>query len=50
VFGGETGAGYTSVWWGDLKERAHLKNPRRRLKDNIKMGLQVMELRERGLK
>jgi len=29
----------TGFWWGKLRKRDHLENPRRRLEDNIKMDL-----------
>jgi hypothetical protein len=31
---------YKGFWWGNLRERDHLEDPRYRLKDNIKMDLQ----------
>ena len=31
---------HTGYWWGNLRERDHLEDPRRRWKDNIKMYLQ----------
>jgi len=34
------GEAYTSVWWGNLRERHHLGRPRRRWEDNIKMDFQ----------
>jgi len=30
----------SNEWWGNLKERDHLGDPRRRWEDNIKMDLQ----------
>ena len=33
---------YTGFWWGKLRERDTLGDPRRRWGDNIKMGLQEM--------
>jgi len=34
----ETGEMCTGFWWGDMRERYPLGTPRRRWKDNIKMG------------
>jgi len=31
---------YTRFWWGNLRERDHLEDPRHRCEDNIKMDLQ----------
>ena len=31
---------YTGLWWGNLKERDHLEDLRRRWEDNIMMALQ----------
>jgi hypothetical protein len=41
-----TGEGkvYTGFWWGNLRERDHLEDPRLRWEDNIKMDLQEVEL------
>jgi hypothetical protein len=33
---------YTGFWWGNLRERNHLRRPRCRWEDNIKMDLQKM--------
>jgi hypothetical protein len=30
----------SNEWWGNLKKRDHLGDPRRRWEDNIKMDLQ----------
>jgi hypothetical protein len=37
---GETCTGF---WWGKIRERDHLKRPRRRWEDNIEVGLQEVE-------
>jgi hypothetical protein len=31
---------YTRFWWGNLRERDHLEDPRHRWVDNIRMDLQ----------
>ena len=31
---------YTGVWWGNLRERGHSEDTRRRWEDNIKMDIQ----------
>ena len=31
---------FTGFWWGNLRERDHLEDPRCRWEDNIKMDLQ----------
>ena len=33
----------TRFWWGNLRERDHWGDPRRRWEDNIKMDLQEVE-------
>jgi hypothetical protein len=33
----------TGFWWGNLRERDHLEDPRLRWEDNIKMDLQEVE-------
>jgi hypothetical protein len=38
----ETGEVHTGFWWGDLRERDHLKD-RRRWEDNNKMDLKEVE-------
>ena len=29
---------YTGIWWGNLRERDHLKDPAVEWEDNVKMG------------
>jgi hypothetical protein len=36
------GQAFSGNWWGNLRERVHLGNPRRRWDDNIKINLQEM--------
>jgi len=33
---------YTGIWWGNLRERYHLKYPGVEWEDNIKMDLQAV--------
>ena len=34
---------YTGIWWGNLREREHLKDPGVEWEDNIKMDLRTVE-------
>ena len=40
---GESRSLYRIIWWGNLREREHLEDPRLRWEDNIKIDLQEEE-------